>query len=139
MTSVQREYNDQAELWKYIKRWCSHLFTDDERAGPSNSQIQKLVPEATLKDIENVRAGLHDDKSETRPVVIALMDVLDSAMQKAIDRVLEEHASVDLIKRCSKCRCIVASPLAMQCLWCGHDWHTSDGVESNTPNPSRAT
>jgi hypothetical protein len=28
-----------------------------------------------------------------------------------------------VINRCPECSRIVKTPLARQCLWCGHDWH----------------
>ena len=38
-------------------------------------------------------------------------------------RVLREHGKMLRINRCPKCLTVVRTPMARQCLWCGHDWH----------------
>lgn len=44
--------------------------------------------------------------------------------QRVLNRLLNaEQSGENSINRCPKCRKIVRTALAKQCLWCGHDWH----------------
>jgi hypothetical protein len=47
----------------------------------------------------------------------------DACRQRIRDRLLVEHSARVFVNRCARCRCIVRTPGARQCFWCGHDWH----------------
>ena len=44
-------------------------------------------------------------------------------VMEVITRVMREHGEMLDINRCPQCGAVVRTPLARQCLWCGHDWH----------------
>jgi len=39
------------------------------------------------------------------------------------DRILKDSADRVVLNRCAKCSSLTRTPLAKQCLSCGHDWH----------------
>ena len=41
-------------------------------------------------------------------------------------RVLAERGAEVFVNRCPRCRWVVRTPQARQCLWCGFDWHGSE-------------
>ncbi|MFG0283228.1 MAG: hypothetical protein ACF8R7_02300 [Phycisphaerales bacterium JB039] len=45
--------------------------------------------------------------------------VMDAAAQRA----LREHGDKIFLNRCARCSALCRTPLARQCLECGHDWH----------------
>jgi hypothetical protein len=55
----------------------------------------------------------------------ALECVLAEFERKTRDRILSAFRYGGLVvNRCPRCRWVVRTPLARQCLWCGHDWHS---------------
>jgi hypothetical protein len=54
----------------------------------------------------------------------ALAQGLRAFEQAILDRLLRQYREGTLaLNRCPKCRRIVRTPVAKQCLWCGNDWH----------------
>lgn len=39
------------------------------------------------------------------------------------DRILKDHGTEIFLNRCRACGALTATPVAKQCLSCGHDWH----------------
>jgi hypothetical protein len=56
----------------------------------------------------------------------ALADGVTAHKARVVRRMLEQHGSEIVLNRCPQCNCIVATPLARQCLWCGHNWRQSN-------------
>jgi len=116
-------YNEESELWKYIGRWYNHLFTEDERFGPTAQRLRELVPDASPSDIKAILTERHGGKGESLPVVRQLQHEVDKLTRRTMDRICREHTDELFINRCPECGRIVVSPTAKQCLWCGNDWH----------------
>lgn len=115
------DYDEEVELTRYVWRNDTHRMTEFERrvdraaltrekAAASNSEVmrQKLMK----------RWGLADDPT----VNSALSAGWEPFRRSVCIRILLEHGGA-IINRCPRCRRVVKTPRAQQCLWCGHDWH----------------
>jgi hypothetical protein len=116
------QYNEEAELSEYVRRWYGHLFGEDERRGPSVDWLRHAVPQASHRDLDCVfEEEFEEIKDET--IRHRLLTAVDRFFDASLQRVLKAHSDQMHIRRCPRCNRIVASPNARQCLWCGFDWH----------------
>ena len=121
MTRRVDSYDDDLELTDYIWHNYAHLRTDLEtRAG--NAAIAERKAQAASGQIANVLRNKWGIASDPRFAEL-LKDGLDEFRRRVRDRILADSADEVVINRCARCQCIVATPRAQQCLWCGHNWH----------------
>ncbi len=122
------DYDENEVLFLYVWRNCQHLLTDFERrvdtagmvrlkAEHSRSTGHDAFAEMLLK-----RSGAIGDPE----VESALRDGLDAFRRRVGSRLLADPRCQALINRCPRCRRVVVTPKARQCLWCKHDWHDPD-------------
>jgi hypothetical protein len=58
------------------------------------------------------------------PAIDAALVAGPEAFRRQVrERLLAEAGDQITIDRCPSCTRILRTPLAQQCLWCGHDWH----------------
>ncbi len=113
-------YDEDAELMRYVLRyhWDSlspfeqqiqqAAYTREKFAGSSGAHATRMME----------RYGrLNDPK-----VAAALADGLDAFLRSACRRILAGQAAPE-VNRCPRCRRVLRTPAAMQCFWCGLDWH----------------
>jgi hypothetical protein len=87
------------------------------------SEKASVVKSDRLAKTLTKRSGRDDD-----PVIAAeLRDGIETFRRKVRDRVLRDNPDKIFINRCPKCKCVVRTPKARQCFWCGHDWHEPSG------------
>ena len=56
---------------------------------------------------------------------------IDVVRQGIIDRIVSDCENRNIEpNRCPKCNGVVRTPMAEQCLWCGHCWHGKTKLES---------
>ena len=118
---IVREYVEEDELDRYVWKHFLDLFTDfEQRVGRAANAEQKAQdrsgPKARILR-ERWGAGSAPD------VGAALAGGWPRFRSEARARVLREHASGVFVNRCERCFRVVETPKALQCLWCGHDWH----------------
>ncbi|GMT98672.1 hypothetical protein KH5H1_27910 [Corallococcus caeni] len=97
---------------------CGELITPFEHRVRRSLLIR--YEERPLLEPPRVRQGYFLDDLE---VNAALEGGMPAFLRGGRDRILREHADTVFIHRCERCRSILATPRARQCLWCGHDWH----------------
>jgi hypothetical protein len=118
------DYDEDAVLTKYIWDHYTHLLTDDEsHVARAVFAKEKEAVASSPKMASRIRDkwGVPDDD----PVVMAeLADGVDAFRRRVRDRIVADHPKDVSINRCGQCHCVVCTPLAQQCLWCGHDWHS---------------
>jgi hypothetical protein len=118
-------YDDERELTQYVWTHFQHLMSDFERQmgrairGRAQAAAVDSEPLATMLNTRWGRAG--DPEVE-----VALAEGADIYQKRVRDRILSEYGSEVFVNRCPKCRRVVRTPLARQCLWCGADWHSHD-------------
>lgn len=120
------QYDDHAELVGYVWHNYRHLFSEDVLRAE-----HVLLTEAKAKNVssESLRARLLSSGSWGRGPEIdeLLAEGMGPFRSRAADELLAQRRAEVVINRCSRCARIVATPLARQCLWCGHDWHHAGG------------
>jgi predicted RNase H-like HicB family nuclease len=108
----------ELSLEDYIWRYGKHLMTDLEQRADQVGLIRaKTRPdrqEAELLGLMGVTDGPDVD--------LALSAGWEVFRLSVCRRILSERGD-EIINRCPRCRRVVRTPLARQCLWCGHDWH----------------
>ena len=115
-------YDDDEVLTGYI--WCNYvnLLTPDEwrvhLALVGDAKARHSSP--TMGRFIKEKMGSIDDPN----IAPMLADGEDAFLIRVRNRILTECSDKVFVNRCSQCERIVRTPLAQQCLWCGHDWHT---------------
>ena len=121
MPTDNSTYNDGAALTSYIWHNYLHLLTDEEYL------VHKaLIGDAKAEHASPAMAKWLREKwgSCVDPAVSsALADGVDAFRDRVRDRILKERVNDVSVNRCPECSRVVVTPLARQCLWCGHDWH----------------
>lgn len=117
-------YDDDSELTRYIWRNCRHLLTDLERL-TDRALIAEFKAEHTSSESFARTLRSRWAANDNAEVAAALADGTDAFRNRVRDRVLNEVADSLSINRCPECHRVILTPLAQQCLWCGHDWHAT--------------
>ena len=114
------QYDEEAELWRYIWRNFTHLMTHFEQRAALAAIVQEKATtskDGTMARMLSERSGAFD------PYFDSALSAGAEAFRRAVcRRILSEWGGV-MINRWSRCRRIVRTPEAQQCFWCGHDWH----------------
>jgi len=116
------EYEDEAASRSYLEAYWSWYMTDfEKRCLPLGARRAKAALDPDSDWSRRVQGEWERAEEKVRS---ALADGLSEFEQRIRDRVLEAFRERTLvINRCPRCRRVVRTPLARQCLWCGHDWH----------------
>jgi hypothetical protein len=119
------EDDDEAEvLARYVWRFCQHLMTDVERRADRFFVIETKARWQEERGHEEFARELrarfsHECDEEIRAM---LADGHEAFRDRVIRRLLADPAVQAMINRCPKCRRVVRTPEARQCLWCNHVW-----------------
>jgi hypothetical protein len=125
MSDTRRtHYEEDAILTDYVLAHYSHLCDDAE------SQVLRAFA------LERKAARMQEDNEAlasefrrkwvrvTSPQVARALEAGEEASRRGVrDRLLKEHGREIVVNRCPRCHRVVRTPMARQCLWCGHDWH----------------
>ena len=90
----------------------SKVWADAQREGAGNR-------------FEPVHAKRMADLEAEHPAIVERIrrDGAAAVLANARDRVLREHPDTARLHHCPKCGSLLRTPVARQCLECGHDWH----------------
>ena len=122
-------YDETRELYRYVSFNRRELMTPLEREAETLGMLRE---KARASDNEDVRQALVKKynawKNEQALRLIGDdLEGLRSLQASVADRITTEIASGRVVvNRCPACSRIVKTPLARQCLWCGHDWHNGN-------------
>ena len=90
--------------------------------------VEYIVPIVSESDDGKIRR-LHnylenrDGHVNDQDVIAAFEIPYSERKRSALDRVLTEKREFIHENRCLRCHRLLRTPVARQCLWCGHDWH----------------
>lgn len=116
-------YDENIVLTQYIRSHYRNLRTEFEGGVEEALAIQEKFNQDKHRGTERdaivwlKQKGLYNEQSRQA------IENPDRFWDGVRDRILSEHEEDVFINRCPKCKKVVASPKARQCLWCGHDWH----------------
>jgi hypothetical protein len=114
------DYDDDLAVADYVQRNDLDLMTDFERRS-LHLAIKRELAEVSETAADRLPAWV---AQEDEAVVRASLSEKTAIRQQINDRIAKSLKDGSLvINRCPKCNRVVRTPLAQQCLWCGHDWH----------------
>lgn len=125
----KRIYDEPSVLSGYIWNNYQHLMTEFERKVNSVGLL--------LEKAEGYRSRSPKSKNSERIFENVNM-ISDMAINQALaggltdfranvaQRILTERSGDVFINRCPRCTCIVRTPKAKLCTWCGCSWHLED-------------
>ncbi len=121
----EKQYDEDEVLTMYLINNAQRFMTDFERQcvwlGITREKSEASESEGIAKRLRE-----RYDAEATEEIDEALSVGVWEYQQQIQRRLRREYDEGTLkIKRCPKCSRIVRTPLAQQCLWCGHDWHDS--------------
>jgi hypothetical protein len=116
-------YDEEAELTRYVWRYHLSLLSrfewDVERAAHAREKLADDTGENDRRVLE--RFGRLGDSR----IDVALAEGREEFRGSACRRILTEHSELR-INRCPRCPKVLRTPAAMQCFWCGCDWHNAN-------------
>ncbi len=116
------EYDEERELTRYVWDHYQELMTEfEQRVGWAHLAEGKAAAghQGVAEFILRRRSIAGDPEAEA-----ALADGVEAFRQRVCRRVLAERGAEAFVNRCPRCRRVVRTPRARQCLWCGFDWHS---------------
>jgi hypothetical protein len=115
------QYDEEAELTRYIWQHCPRLMTDFERTADGAARAREkgaACDNETMARMLSTRWGLSGDPD----VDSALSGGAEAFRRSVCRRILSERGD-EIINRCPRCHRVLRAPKARQCFWCGHDCH----------------
>jgi hypothetical protein len=83
------------------------------------AQAKRAIGATTVALFVEKRHQLNDSAEVQKARSLGLYEYT----RQICDRLQAEHPGKAILNRCSECQRIVFTPEALQCFWCGHDWH----------------
>ncbi len=115
-------YDDEVELAHYLWRNLAGLFSERERQIERALQMREWAVATNNPRIAERLAERWAGQGSPE-IDAAVARGLDAFRRAACRRVLAERGDQIIVNRCPRCTRVVRTPKAMQCFWCGHDWH----------------
>jgi hypothetical protein len=115
------EYDDEAEVTRFVWDHYQHLMTDFERRVGSaiigRLKAASASPQLAAR-LNEQWGGVGDPEIEA-----ALAEGSEAFRRRVCRRLLREVGAGLVLNRCPRCRSVTRTPKARPCFWCGHDWH----------------
>ena len=106
---------DKRVLGYYIFRNYSPLLTQEEWEAVQRFQSRLNGLGDSVRKLQ--------DGGPPDPKIDALMNDRESFFETMGARVMKDHPDDVYLNLCSKCGALTRTPVAKQCVDCGHDWH----------------
>lgn len=118
---MRMKYDDEQVLARCVFDNCGSFLTEFEKrvAMAIHWQAKAATSNPAMARLIEIRHRLVGDAE----VDAALADGVDAFRRRCCQRVLTDNAGKIFINRCPRCNRIVRTPKALQCFWCGNDWH----------------
>ena len=116
------EYDDQAAVRSYLDaKWSWYMTDFEKRCQSLAARRAKALLDPTSDWSKRVQTEWERFDDDVRAAIGCGIEEFTTNIR---DRVLTAFRDGSLVvNRCPRCRRVVETPLARQCLWCGHDWH----------------
>jgi hypothetical protein len=135
-----RDYDHDLAIRAYVGKFYRHLMTPLERRVTENDfpvtsnperdivktyNMSSTMIEASYRKLQHAYKFLEDRDGHVNDadVLRAFEKPREEREAAAIARVLTECRDQIQINYCPECSRVLRTPIAKQCLWCGHDWH----------------
>jgi len=112
--------DDPTAIRDYLWRNQRILLTDfEKRCLLAATKREKALHDPTIA--LKMRASLANEDQEVLAASLGGLHAIRQRIEQRFAKSLLDGSVV--INRCPKCNGVVRTPLAKQCLVCGHDWH----------------
>jgi len=121
-------YDDETELYRYVYRnYYSH-------GGEKYIRYLKyeIAEDEGIKNIHKKAIG--QDFAEIKKLIGGMK--LETAIPIIGKEMLRKNPDL-YVQRCPKCNKVVQTPLAEQCLWCGHEWRGQNPLRTEYESRNR--
>ena len=124
-----KPYDEEREIATYVWQFHCDLFTAAEKRayGPYYWERMRAEKHRDIVEFEWKRHRIAEDAE----VMALIADGVDVFHRRAAQRVVREHADEVFLNRCPRCNRVVRTPRALQCLWCGNDWHSMAATDAD--------
>ncbi len=118
---MKTKYSEIDQLTRYVWKHFNQFCTEDEALGYRVAFFEMKAQRSKDKDMaKRLREKARESKD---PAILAMLaDGYDAFQQRTCERIMRDHGDQIFVNRCPKCNCIVESPIACLCKWCGHKW-----------------
>jgi hypothetical protein len=126
------EYEDERELTRYVWDFYGQLMTPfEQRVGWAHLAEGKVaIGHPEVAEFILRRHSIAGDQEAQA----ALADGVEAFRRRVCRRVLAEQGAKVFVNRCPSCGSVVRTPQALQCFWCGFDWHSAEAEPPYGPS-----
>ncbi|MGE3241380.1 MAG: hypothetical protein AB7G28_07835 [Pirellulales bacterium] len=125
---MARIYDEQQELHRYVSRFKFDLMTPLERRAQRLGMLREKARHTDNADVRKRFLAQYEAEADAEALLLIGADLNGvRAFQASVEARIDGEIAIGrmAINRCPACDRIVQTPLACQCLWCGHDWHNA--------------
>ncbi|SDF09547.1 hypothetical protein [Chitinophaga filiformis] len=110
------------ELEDYIYEYCEKFQTKNELMARKTLMYTSSTTSSSMLSAMRSRGWISED-----PLILNMIaDGPHELKRRVVERIWREHKDELPLNLCPKCNLIARTPLARQCRFCKHDWHSSD-------------
>jgi len=119
------DYDEETVLCRYVWRHCRRFMTGLELRADRAATVREKAARATAMGSQQLAKVLLEQWGCVGDLEIdaALAEGCQALHLRALRRIQADPDALAGINRCPRCRRVVQTPTAQQCLWCNHDWH----------------
>lgn len=116
-----KTYSEQDEIiryvWTHYSKFCTETEMLADRAIHAELKAQNTDSTA-MSEMLRKKWGHRNNPDVLRCLACGN----DAFRQRTCERIISEHADQLFINMCPKCNCVVETPTACLCKWCGNTW-----------------
>jgi hypothetical protein len=119
------EYDEETALCQYVWRYGRRFITDLELRADRAATVREKAARAAEMGSKQLAKVLLKQWGCVGDLEIdaALAEGYQALHLRVLRRIQCDPGALAGINRCPRCRRVVRTPTAKQCLWCNHDWH----------------
>ncbi|SHN42476.1 hypothetical protein [Chitinophaga sp. CF418] len=110
------------ELEDYIYGYCQKFQTADELKARQTLMYKSKTTSESMLTMMRTKGWISDEQA----ILDMIADGPHELKRRVVERIWREHKDVLPLNLCPKCNLITRTPLARQCRFCKHDWHSAD-------------
>ena len=123
---MDQHYDEAQEVYRYVSFNKQELMTPLERRAERLGMLREKAKHSESEGVRTMLLAKYNAEADEQALQLIGNDLdgIRAFQVRVGDRILSEIADGRVtINRCTSCNRVLKTPLARQCLWCGHDWH----------------
>jgi uncharacterized protein with PIN domain len=123
MSNVTWSYDEERELTRYLWENYAEFFSPQERHLAQVIAARQVAESRTSSNRTIIPSDYPGTYYSDPAINHTLLPGAYAVQQQAALRVMLQRQSDIRISRCPRCQRILRRVTALQCFWCGLDWH----------------